>query len=94
MKQKINKENWSGEEGSYEVKGNTVIIDDCKYSMYGFDDGKTKHIQVRSHQHNDQKIWDIYSFEEGHYQSSGNCGIEREGKTPAEVVAKLHWNLA
>jgi len=93
MKKQMNKNNWSGDEGSYEVKGNRVIMDNGDmYDMYGYEDENGKHITVRSQQHNDTKIWDIYSFKEGEYMAS-DMGVKREGKTPAEVVAQMHWSL-
>ena len=92
MKEKINKENWSGEEGTFEVLKNGIVkIDDDKYTMVGFDDGEYKKIDVLSHQNKMEKIWTIFEYQ-GQYFAE-QFGIQREGKTPAEVVAKMHWNL-
>jgi len=94
MKCTINKDNWSGEDGTYEVlKNNVVKMDNGdKYTMQGYEDEfGNKRITVLSHQHNMEKIWMIYE-DEGEYYAS-EYGYEREGKTPAEVVAKMHWGL-
>ena len=93
MKYKINKEDGSGEEGTYEVLPNFIVKMNSgdKYTLQGYEDASGKIIRVLSHQHNMQKIWTI--FEDKGVYFAEQYGVEREGETPSEVVAKMQWNL-
>ena len=88
----INKQNWTGETGTYRVGRNKVKVGHTTYkTMMVINTGwGTRWLDV----FNEDKVkcWTINESEEGIW-SATSLGVEREGKTPHEVIARLHWNL-
>jgi|ETNvirnome_2_300_1030623.scaffolds.fasta_scaffold58875_4 hypothetical protein len=87
----INKENWTGEKGTYRTKGNKVIVGKTEYTLLTEKNTElgTEWIEVTSE---DTVSYNITKLPSGIYEATV-LGVERESKIPAEVVARLHWNL-
>ncbi len=91
-KYKINKQNWTGEMGTYTVDGNKVKVGNTTYTTqlvintgYG-----TRWVEV--YLNGRKKHWTVSKLPDGNWTAKV-MAVEREGNTPDEVIARLHWNI-
>ncbi len=102
VKRTINRNDWSGEKGTYSYTKNTI----------NFGNGYKFVLKHRQDKRYNLKWIDVYEYKKnGRYQkgeeefnvqkwsnesgdwSSSKYGVEREGKNPYDVIAEMFWNL-
>ena len=90
----INKNNWSGEEGTYKFDDTTVVINDetfkLKHNINEELDLEWYDVFYRE-KSGDRKVFSVNKF--GNQWVAEECGVQRESDNPYDVVAEMFWNL-
>ena len=89
MKKTINRNDWSGEEITYQLIGNKIKVNDTPFEMVEKETEGEKYIVVYDRTNNSRFLTLVYF---GGLWHGDNCGVEREGKNPDEVVVEIYCN--
>ena len=86
----INKSNWSGERRTYNYTKDTISVNGYKFKLKRSKKRGDEYIDVLSEEHSYKRVFGLFKLN-GEWHSYDSY-VEREGKSPYDVIATVVWN--